>query len=96
MNIEVPRNFTGVFSIWIGVLHICVQLSRAKKSSSPLGKLHHERRIMNVRYWNITFIDEMGVPFVYKCTVCFWYQSSYHEQRKKYIDSASIYYSSDI
>lgn len=57
MNIEVRRNFTGVFSIWTGVLHIYLQQSRAKKNSRRLGKLHHKRKIMNVRLWDITFID---------------------------------------
>lgn len=50
MNIEGPMNFTGVFSIWTGVLHIGVQLSGAKKNSNPPGNLYHGRKIMNVRH----------------------------------------------
>ena len=57
MKIEVHRNFTRVFNVWIGMLHIYLQLSQAKKNSRPLAILCHKRKIMTVRHWNITFID---------------------------------------
>lgn len=56
MNIEGPRNFTGAFSIWTGVLHIYVQLSGAKINASPLGKLYHRKKIMDVRRFEILLL----------------------------------------